>query len=1311
MRNQSLKFIKSLESYKEGDADIFFGRDAEIEALHAQALAAQLLLVYGQSGTGKTSLIHCGLNGRFGAEGWHPLYIQRHGHLLEAWAKAVGASDPSIEAIEAATSALMGNTEAPLYIIFDQFEELFLQAEDAEIQSFFQAVKAIRTLGPRVRFIFVCREEFLANFSVAERHLPDILTNRVRILLMSVDQMSQVLAAMLRASGRPFEPEFLSTFEKVLRTEGQGTDLAGFQVYIEYLLAEVPADTPLTAAHIGGRNSYRRAMERYITRQLARLSDAESALALLKRLVSSKGTKLRIQKAELCRSQPDATGHLLDELVDLRLLRFLPEAVSYELMHDALAKSIFEKFSSFDRERVEVQEFVRLAHQRHLSHESELTDADLEYIAPLRDFLVLSAEVAAHLEAAFEARDQRQRMRRRTRQFMMAAASVTVAIIGYIAVSAQLDDWQAERKARAAQLASLVLSGEVGHSEDRYELAREAYRLDPQNNKTFEALMASAHHPTLAFDRFPGVKKLTSIDTALVVGSDSLLHRLKYRNGRLEMETFTRFEDAPKFFSTFGGQLFGPFGYILPDDSGASTYNFADVEIDRWSNNSVMRPFWSQEKRLLGVMFEDGEVIEVRENGTLASRGRYTGNLDHVSTIRLGNKIGIFGVTRNQPADSVVYLVSNGATLEVFNMFPNGRKGLCEFAYRVNEASCLCYTEASTSSIRLSLFNNRNERVFDDEIPVSMKEFNPGTVKFNLGAEGDVTGLFLEVRSSYHHFSSGRTVELSNPSYVGEHGDILLTSRSEEMVTTLLGSRSVEEVTLINRRGDSLDFEATHCLGWIPGDDEFVLGKAAHAAGNYTLSIHHWTGALVRSITLPLENGPRLLCRVRESKNGKTLVTFEDRRKGETHCLLFNSDWEVLGQIVIPDGFDEDGFNDVSTLEDVEASEPASWLMQMSEGLVALKYNPEAAGHIWPVHRTFFADDCPDKLFHAEDDGLQCFTWQDGAWAWSRFASYPGLSEAGPIASVHCSGDFVKLQSGRALRSASAGGARAYEIPAGLADWQFSQADLHPVEIQDDEGKNVLAWIQLGDDLHIDTTDIPSKKWRMDEQTLYAADNSWGRDSSAFFLADLRSGQVESCAIADGWGCKWFLTDAVEGNLVLSRWVLSDLPSNGDKQKEGTIGPSLSILWNPRTGEVLDSIPWIQALGRNIYSSVRVNIRPGVGSFRPDMKGVWRASGSEGFERIDVDRVFQGLDELGSMNFYKSGMKYRAGAFTGNDRIAGTSFCLDESTGAVLHWGPQEESCHIIDADYAFLESSGMYELRPRSVRAVDALFQNTEKR
>ena len=78
--------FKFLDSYTKEDKSIFFGRDKEIEELYQKVFESKILLVYGISGTGKTSLINCGLANKFAESDWLPINIRRGKDINESLA-------------------------------------------------------------------------------------------------------------------------------------------------------------------------------------------------------------------------------------------------------------------------------------------------------------------------------------------------------------------------------------------------------------------------------------------------------------------------------------------------------------------------------------------------------------------------------------------------------------------------------------------------------------------------------------------------------------------------------------------------------------------------------------------------------------------------------------------------------------------------------------------------------------------------------------------------------------------------------------------------------------------------------------------------------------------------------------------------------------------------------------------------------------------------------------------------------------------------------------------------------------------------
>ncbi|MGA1977666.1 MAG: ATP-binding protein, partial [Bacteroidales bacterium] len=81
--------FKFLDSYTKNDRDIFFGRDHEITELFRRVFESRILLVYGISGTDKSSLVNCGLASRFDESDWLPINIRRGENIITSLNEAL----------------------------------------------------------------------------------------------------------------------------------------------------------------------------------------------------------------------------------------------------------------------------------------------------------------------------------------------------------------------------------------------------------------------------------------------------------------------------------------------------------------------------------------------------------------------------------------------------------------------------------------------------------------------------------------------------------------------------------------------------------------------------------------------------------------------------------------------------------------------------------------------------------------------------------------------------------------------------------------------------------------------------------------------------------------------------------------------------------------------------------------------------------------------------------------------------------------------------------------------------------------------
>src|ERR671924_656878 len=204
----------------EADRLRFSGRDTEIDEIVALITSHRIVLIYAQSGAGKTSIINAGVIPSLAKDGFEVLPVARvqvtsptspvspkngnnnipskveNIYIYNAL-QSLGRERPEIKPESISDLALFefldrdfrtrknGNGEIrPQLLIFDQLEELFSFYPDNWIEqqrNFFQQVADSLDNNPFLRVIFVIREDFLAQLDPFRSILPEKLRARFRL--------------------------------------------------------------------------------------------------------------------------------------------------------------------------------------------------------------------------------------------------------------------------------------------------------------------------------------------------------------------------------------------------------------------------------------------------------------------------------------------------------------------------------------------------------------------------------------------------------------------------------------------------------------------------------------------------------------------------------------------------------------------------------------------------------------------------------------------------------------------------------------------------------------------------------------------------------------------------------------------------------------------------------------------------------------------------------------------------------------------------------------------------------------------------
>jgi len=400
---------KLLDYYEAKDAAIFFGRRQETQKLSSLIHAHRLVLLYGASGVGKTSLLLAGAVPRL--ERAEPPYEIAYVRALEDPAlvirRAVRRRLPEtdlpedgslVDFLDGATKAL-GRT---LVIVLDQFEEFFIRLSPEFRAAFIAELGALYDARDvPVKVVLSLREDWLASVSEIEGRIPEVFHTRMRLLPLTRDQARQAISAPVERLGVSYDPALIEQLlDDLTGREGAAVMPPQLQLVCSALYDGLgPGERQITLAAYERLGGARGVLQKYLDDELARLGSDERPLArdALEELVTSQSTKAVKAGDELALALGVDASDLepvLEKLVRARLLRPVESAEAagraYELAHEYLIAEI--TLSPEAVARKEAEELLRQGVDNWQRFGALLSAETFALIDAQRDRLRLGAE-------------------------------------------------------------------------------------------------------------------------------------------------------------------------------------------------------------------------------------------------------------------------------------------------------------------------------------------------------------------------------------------------------------------------------------------------------------------------------------------------------------------------------------------------------------------------------------------------------------------------------------------------------------------------------------------------------------------------------------------------------------------------------------------------------------------------------------------------------------------------------------------------------------------------------------------------------
>ncbi len=340
-----------LRPFREDEEHLFFGRESQVDAMVDKLASTHFLAVVGTSGSGKSSLVNCGLRPALhrglmasGGTAWRMAQFRPGSEPLRAMAHALAEDGVLFRDYQAGGLTLAEIVDTTLrmsklglidiyqqaqlgegvnlLVVVDQFEELFRYrglstGQDLEVAGIGEEANAIVNLlleagnqkNHRIYVVLTMRSDFLGDCAQFPGLAEAINAGQYLVPRLTRDERRAAISGPVRVGGAEIEPVLLT---RLVNDVGDNPDqLSILQHALNRTWAhwhhEAGGDGPLGLAHYQAIGSMARALDQHAERAYAELGTARQQLiceklfkALTDKATDARGVRRPTTLGTLC---------------------------------------------------------------------------------------------------------------------------------------------------------------------------------------------------------------------------------------------------------------------------------------------------------------------------------------------------------------------------------------------------------------------------------------------------------------------------------------------------------------------------------------------------------------------------------------------------------------------------------------------------------------------------------------------------------------------------------------------------------------------------------------------------------------------------------------------------------------------------------------------------------------------------------------------------------------------------------------------------------------------------------------------------